>query len=77
MHWAVSLPSKTPALPLFCQGTHKSENRQSPPPSFPFLLANLSLYILFFAKLCKIKFFSKPHNIKNFSSLTSCHLLKV
>ena len=29
MHWAFSLPSKTPALPLFRQATHKSENCQS------------------------------------------------
>ena len=32
MHWAFSLPSKTAALSLFCQATHKSENHQSPPP---------------------------------------------
>ena len=32
MHWAFSLPSKTRALPLFCQATHKSENCQSPSP---------------------------------------------
>ena len=25
-HWGISLPSKTPALPLFCQAPHKSEN---------------------------------------------------
>ena len=38
MHWGISLPSKTPALPLFCQATHKSENCQSsptPPPTPP------------------------------------------
>ena len=32
MHYAISLPSKTPALPLFCEATHKSENCQSLPP---------------------------------------------
>ena len=32
MHWGISLPPKTPALLLFCQASHKSENCQSPPP---------------------------------------------
>ena len=50
MHWGISLPSKTPALPLFCQVPHESENCQSTPPPSSFPLANLSLYILVFCK---------------------------
>ena len=64
VHWGISLPSKTPAPPLFYQIPHESENCQSPPPPFPSPLANLSLY-----KFSKIKFFSEPsnpHNIKIF-----------
>ena len=28
IHWGISLPSKTPALPLFCRVPHKSESCQ-------------------------------------------------
>ena len=49
MHWGIILPPKTPALPLFCQAPHKSENCQSPSLS-PSPLANLSLNILVFCK---------------------------
>ena len=62
-HWGISLPSKTPALPLFCQALHTSENCQSPYPSFPFPLANLSLYILVFLQSSlKSNFSENPHN---------------
>ena len=30
IYWGISLPSITPALPLFCQVPHQSENCQSP-----------------------------------------------
>ena len=43
MHCSISQPSKTPALPLFWQSHHKSENCQNPPLPFPSALANLSL----------------------------------
>ena len=58
MHWGISLRSKTPALSLFCQAPHKSENFQSPLP-LPILFSQFVPLYIFFAKLSNIKFFSE------------------
>ena len=55
-HWGISLPSKTPALPLFCQAPHKSENCQSPSP-LPILFSQfVHLYFGFLQSSLKSNF---------------------
>ena len=71
MQWGISLPSKTPALPLFCQATHKSEDFQSSPtPPFPLFPIPFSqfvpLYFGFLQSSLKSNFSVNPIILKNF-----------
>ena len=70
MHWGIT-PAPTlyflPSTPL------KSANC----PSLTSFLGNSVLYISFYDLCPSPRNFSKPANIKNFSSLTPSHLLKV
>ena len=70
MQWGISLPSKTPALPLFCQATHKSENCQSLPPSpLPIRFSQfVPLYFVFLQSSLKSNFSVNPIILKIFHS---------
>ena len=59
VHWVISLPSKTPSLPLFCQALHKSENCQRPL-SLPIPFSQfVPLYFGFLQSSLKSRFFSE------------------